>query len=331
MFLPVAYMLVIVFFFCFFGCTARHDVMTALYVIFLGIVPFVAVIAVFMYYTRRNVKYWWKKSSTHAAASAQSPLYVASRFCSSISGCLSRCSVPKLSMLNTGGGKTCIPQGTHLPCGISHSSHVNASPAAVRVKLEITKTGLISTTNADVMNTLQSEKNAQNPGFYKRNVNTSISSNRGHQQNKEIILAVASLLEPSASESLPVSKRKEMFMKSSTKEADSMPQTRILAKKNISSNINVVKPGSQNLPSSTLNSISKSDPPKRTRKNSKSLQLKVKHDPVKQKLVETSDSCPSTPETPPVMKLQRNSVVSSSRPTVAELSSKFETGSIPKA
>ncbi|XP_069695269.1 uncharacterized protein Meltrin [Periplaneta americana] len=52
---------------------ARRDVMTALYVIFLGIVPFVALIAIFMYYTRRNVKYWWKKGSSHPAASTQQP------------------------------------------------------------------------------------------------------------------------------------------------------------------------------------------------------------------------------------------------------------------
>ncbi|XP_049859100.1 pneumococcal serine-rich repeat protein [Schistocerca gregaria] len=41
----------------------RKDVITAMYVIFLGIVPLVAIIAVFIHYTRRNVKYWWKKNS----------------------------------------------------------------------------------------------------------------------------------------------------------------------------------------------------------------------------------------------------------------------------
>jgi hypothetical protein len=206
---------------------------------------------------------------------------------------------------------------------MSHSSDANTSLAAVQVKLEITKTGLISTTNSDVMNTLRSEKNAQNPGFYNQNVDISTSFSRGHQKNEGIILTVASLLEPSAPESAPVSKRKEMFMKSNINKANNMPQTHIPAKRNISSNINMAKPDS---------SISKSDQPKKIRKNSKSLQLKVKHDPVKQKLVEMSDSCPSTPETPPVLKFQNNLIGSSlSRPTVAELSSKFETGSVPKA
>ncbi|PNF29078.1 hypothetical protein B7P43_G12631, partial [Cryptotermes secundus] len=52
---------------------ARRDIMTALYVIFLGIVPFVAIIALIMYYTRRNVKYWWKKSNSHSAPTIQPP------------------------------------------------------------------------------------------------------------------------------------------------------------------------------------------------------------------------------------------------------------------
>lgn len=301
--------------------------MTALYVIFLGIVPFVAVIALFMYYTRRNIKYWWKKSSGHSAASAQTPSYVVSCFCSSISGCLRSCSVPKLSKLNIGGGNTSAPQATKLPRGMSH-----ASPAAVRVKLEITKTGLISTTNSDVMNTLQSEKNDQNPGFYNQNVDIFTSSSRGHQRDKEIVLTVANLLEPSAPECIPVSKRKEMFMINNINKAKNIPQTQIPAKINISSSTNIAKPGSQNLPSYANSSISKSDQPKKIRKNSKSLHVKVKNEPIKQKLLEMSDSCPSTPETPPVLKFQNNPIGSSlSRPTVAELSSKFETGCVPKA
>ncbi|XP_068084818.1 uncharacterized protein [Anabrus simplex] len=57
---------------------ARRDVMTALYVIFLGIVPFMALVALFMYYTRRNVKHWWKKSgrtvsSNTTAADSRGP------------------------------------------------------------------------------------------------------------------------------------------------------------------------------------------------------------------------------------------------------------------
>jgi hypothetical protein len=214
---------------------------------------------------------------------------------------------------------------------MSHSTDVNASSVAIRDKLEITKTGLISTTNLDVMNTLQSEKNAQNFGFCNKNADISTSCSRGHQKNKGIILAVANLLEPSAPESIPVSKRKEVFMKSSINKANSVPQTHIPTKRKVSSNINMAKSGIQNLPTPTSSSISKSDQPKKIRKSSKSLQLKVKHDPIKQKLVEMSDSCPSTPETPPLLKFQNNPIGSSlSRPTVAELSSKFEAGYVPK-
>jgi hypothetical protein len=117
-----------------------------------------------------------------------------------------------------------------------------------------------------------------------------------------------------------------------------MPQTHIPAKSNISSNINIEKPGPSSSilgkhdpPTSSSNSILKSDQPRKIRKNSKKLQLKVKHDPVKQKLIEMSGSCPSTPETPPLVKFQNNLItVSPSRPTVAELSSKFEAGSVSK-
>ncbi|PNF29072.1 hypothetical protein B7P43_G12631 [Cryptotermes secundus] len=316
-------------------CAARRDIMTALYVIFLGIVPFVAIIALIMYYTRRNVKYWWKKSNSHSAPTIQPPSYVTSRFRSSVSGCLGRFSVQKLSKLNFGVGNIFSLQTTQLPHhGMLHSSNVNASKEAVEINLEITKTGLISTTNSYVMNTLQPENDTQN---------TSISSgfSRGQQKNKGVILIVENLLQPSSSSSgnVPIYKRKEMFMKSNTNKSSNIPQTHIPAKSNISSNINIEKPGPSSSilakhdpPTSSSNSVLKSDQPRKIRKNSKNLQLKVKHDPIKQKLIKMSDSCPSTPETPPLVKYQNNPITSSpSRPTVAELSSKFEAGSVSKA
>ena len=124
----------------------------------------------------------------------------------------------------------------------------------------------------------------------------------------------------------------------STIKAKYMPQTHIAAKSIISSNTNLAKlgptsskSGSQNTLTHFSSSISKSDQPKRIRKNSKNLQLRVPRDPVKQKLIETSESCQSSPETPPVVKLQKSPVDSyASRPTVAELSSKFEAGSVSK-
>jgi hypothetical protein len=304
--------------------------MTALYVIFLGIIPFVALIALFMYYTRHNVTYWWKKRSSHSVANAQPSSYVTSHFCSSVSGCLSRFSVPKLNNLNVGGGNTCTPQTIQLPHGMPHSSDDVASPAAVRVKLEITKTGLISTTNSHIMNTLQKERIAQN-------ANTFTSLNRGHQENKGVVLTVDNLLEPSAFEDVPISKRIEMFMNSNINKATSITQTHIPAKSNISSNITMSKPesgsisGSRNPPVSFISSISKSDQPKKIRKNSRSLQVKVKHNPIKHKLVTMSDSCPSTPETQPTVKFQNSPIESCpSRPTFAELSSKFEIGRASK-
>jgi hypothetical protein len=209
---------------------------------------------------------------------------------------------------------------------------VNASKEAVQIKLEITKTGLVSTTNSDVINTLHQENNAQN---------TSISTgfSRGSQKNTGVTLTVQNLLQPSSSSSgiVPIYKRKEMLMKSNTNSKPSnMQQTHIPDKSNISSNIKMEKPGpsssilgKHNAPTSSSKSIIKSDQPKKIRKNSKNLQVKVKRDPIKQKLIEMPDSCPSTPETPPTSKFQNNPITSlPSRPTVAELSSKFEKGSV---
>jgi hypothetical protein len=202
------------------------------------------------------------------------------------------------------------------------SNECNVSTVPPQVKLEITKTDLISTTNSDVMNTLKSIKNTQNTD----------NSPNSHKErlNKGVILTVAP-------ESVPISVRREMFMKSTVK-ASCMPQIHIPATCIISSNTNIAEPspstsksGSQNTLTHFSSSPSKSVQPKKIRKNSKNLQLRVTRDPVKQQLIETSDSCQSSPETPPVVKLQKSqAVISHSRPTVAELSSKFETGNVSK-
>jgi hypothetical protein len=210
-----------------------------------------------------------------------------------------------------------------------HSKECNVSTVPPQVKLEITKTDLISTTNSDVMNTLKSIKNTQN-------TDNSPSSHKEHL-NKGVTLTVDSLLQPPGSESVPVSVRREMFMKSTIK-ANCMPQIHIPATSIISSNTNIAEPspstsksGSQNTLKNFSSSTSKPVQPKKIRKNSKNLQLRVTRDPVKLQLIETSDSCQSSPETPPIMKLQKSQAERCpSRPTVAELSSKFETGNVSK-
>ena len=312
------------------GYAARQDVMTALYVIFLGIVPCVALVAIFMYYTRRNIKYWWKKSSGHPGQNVHPPSYVTCCLCSSVCGCLGRSPVSKLRNFNFGVGNICTLQTTHLPRhGMPRSNECNVSTVPPQVKLEITKTDLISTTNSDVMNTLKSIKNTQN-------TDNSPSSRKEHL-NKGVTLTVDNLLQPPASKSVPISIRREVFMKSTIK-ANCMPQIHIPATSIVSSNTTIAEPspstsksGSQNARTHFSSSTSKSVQPKKIRKNSKNLQLRVTLDPVKQQLIETSDSCQSSPETPPMMKLQKSQVESyPSRPTVAELSSKFEKGNVSK-
>jgi hypothetical protein len=201
----------------------------------------------------------------------------------------------------------------------------------VQIKLEITKTDLVSTTNSDIMNTLRQEYNAQN---------TSISTgcSKGHQKNTGVILTVENLLQSSSSSGkMPIYKRKDTLIKSNTNKSSNMQQTHIPDKSNISSNLNMEKPGpsrgilgKRDPPTSSSNSVLNSDQPRKIRKNSKNLQFKVKRDPIKQKFSEMSDSSPSTLETPPSVKFENNPITSSpSRPTVAELLSKFEKGNVP--
>lgn len=56
---------------------AGRKFVTALYIIFLGIVPLGAVIALLMYYTRPMVKHWWKKPSSIAVNGTRHSTYVA--------------------------------------------------------------------------------------------------------------------------------------------------------------------------------------------------------------------------------------------------------------
>lgn len=333
--IPSVYFMFVIVFFSFLvfwtsGCAVRQDVMTSLYVIFLGIVPCAALVAIFMYYTRRNIKYWWKKSSGHSGQNVHPPSYVTSRLCSSVCGCWGRSPVSKLRNFNFGVGNICTLQTTRLPRhGMPHSNECNVSTVPPQVKVEITKTDLISTTNSDVMNTLKSIKNTQN-------TDNSPGSCKAHL-NKGVILTVDNFLQPPASENVPISVRREMFMKSTIK-ANCLPQIHIPATSIISSNTNIAEPtpstsksGSQNTLTHFSSSTSKSDQPKKIRKNSKNLHLRVTRDPVMQKLIETSDSCQSSPETPPIVKLQKSQAESCpSRPTVAELSSKFERGNVSK-
>jgi hypothetical protein len=243
-----------------------------------------------------------------------------------------------------------------------HSSEHNVSTVPCQVKLEITKTGLVSTTNLDVMNTLKSVNSTQS-------TDSSTGARKEHL-NKSIVLSVNHLLRPPAAESVPASVRREMFMKStvkanyvpqtqtpstinissnsssasesvpasvrremfmkSTVKANCVPQTQTPSTINISNNSSSAKPGPASSKSGSQNThfSSSNDQPKNIRKNSKKLQLRMMPDPVKQKLIGTPDSCQSSPETPPLVKLQKNQ--DPSRPTVAQLSSKFETGNMSK-
>ena len=289
--------------------------MTGLYIFFLGIVPFVALIALFMYYTRRNITYWWKKSSSsHSATNTQSTPYVnKTSSCFSFSGCLGR--LRALGSMHVGGGRTVTSTG----------KPKDVSPSSCRVKPNITKTALISTTNVnvdvitvDVVSHTSEKVRIPSPNFTKSSE---------HKMDKGVILSVKNIKElpplPSGSGNVSVSQRKETFM-----QTVGYPQTQLPAKasedrKGASSKTK--KPGNRNTSTSSTGSS-------RSRKNSKSLMLKVKQDPIKQKLVESTDSSPSTPETPPIVKFQRNLMEdASSRPSVAKLSSKFERLNLPDA
>jgi hypothetical protein len=204
------------------------------------------------------------------------------------------------------------------------SSERNVPTVPRQVKLEITNTGLVSTTNLDVMNTLKSVNKAQSTD--------SSTGARKEDFNKSVVLSVNNLLQPPASESVPASVRRKMFTNSTVK-ANCVPQTQIPATIIISSNTSLAKPGPTYSKPGNQNThfSSSNDQPKNIRKNSKKLQLIMTLDPVKQKLIDTSDSCQSSPETPPLVKLQKNQAESyPSRPTVAQLSSKFEAGNVSK-
>nr|CAD7443280.1 unnamed protein product [Timema bartmani] len=134
---------------------ARRDVMTALYIIFLGIVPLVALIALFMYYTRHNVKHWWKKGGHPAApspavanSSRNLPSYVHSRFFSR----------SRTHDGSGGGGLLYRMRMVWFNAFPSFSGSSQSSPnktiksVPTVSKLEISKQGLVSTTNADVIN-----------------------------------------------------------------------------------------------------------------------------------------------------------------------------------
>lgn len=99
---------------------ARQGVVAALFIIFLGIVPFIAIIVLLSYYARQNFRFGWKKSSATT--------YVTNCFQHAVSACRG---------VGTRFKKSTASSAPH------NKQHTTMS------NIEIKQTGLISTTNTD--------------------------------------------------------------------------------------------------------------------------------------------------------------------------------------
>lgn len=146
--------------------------MTTLYVIFLGVVPLCALIALFMYYTRRNVKYWWKKSNTaspNVTANGRCHPYVFShcfdsvqRWFQELCSCFCRLSSGSCRMhvgdfwqrmcmcFKLQDNKIHCKNVQKRPLEMNNSGIDTNDSLSKQSKLEITKPGFISTTNSNV-------------------------------------------------------------------------------------------------------------------------------------------------------------------------------------
>lgn len=101
---------------------ARQGVVAALFIIFLGIVPLIAIIVLLSYYARQNFRFGWKKS--------QASTYVTNCLQHAVSAC---------------NGVGSLFQKS--PTTTSTNSHTKQP--LHRNDVEIKQTGLISTTNTD--------------------------------------------------------------------------------------------------------------------------------------------------------------------------------------
>uniref|UniRef100_A0A0C9RIY5 Adam12_0 protein n=1 Tax=Fopius arisanus TaxID=64838 RepID=A0A0C9RIY5_9HYME len=132
---------------------ARNDFVTALYIIFLGIVPTVALISLAMWYKRNNFPgQTWKKESVST--------YVSSIKCFNVKLAGAKSSSIKTStksssfMKNQGLGErirnSILPKCSHIPRNES-SKVFTISDQLLKDKVEITKKSLVSTTNPQVI------------------------------------------------------------------------------------------------------------------------------------------------------------------------------------
>lgn len=104
-----------------FSFPARQGVIAALFIIFLGIIPFIAIVVLISYYARHNFRFGWKKSPAAT--------YVIKCLQHAVSAC-------------KGVGSSFKMSSTASPDPLT-KQHIN------RNDIEIKQTGLISTTNTD--------------------------------------------------------------------------------------------------------------------------------------------------------------------------------------
>lgn len=113
---------------------ARKEFIMAMYIVFLGIIPVIAIVAFLMYYTKYNVNFKWQKTggSTY------------------VSNCMSRTKHVLYSACCCCFGKRVrdptVPSLSHQVSKKTHSGSVR------NINLEIHQTGLVSTTNESLLN-----------------------------------------------------------------------------------------------------------------------------------------------------------------------------------
>lgn len=116
---------------------ARRDIITAIYIIFLGVIPAIGIIFYLTFYTKHNWKFTWQKSPSTSYVS----LLLAYFFKSSNTS----------SACKTGDGlRRDIPT---ISKHVTQYNNSNAKTSNIRERnLEIKPTGLISTTNHEAIN-----------------------------------------------------------------------------------------------------------------------------------------------------------------------------------
>lgn len=108
---------------------ARREFIMAMYIVFLGIIPLIAIVAVLMYYMKHNTLFKWQKPG---------PTYVFA--------CIEDCGRACCSVLSA-----CYRKQRKAP-SIPTLSHQVAARTEKNIFLDIQQTGLISTTNECLLN-----------------------------------------------------------------------------------------------------------------------------------------------------------------------------------